>query len=222
MPRGRSWGKMRSMSIVHKPAAALGKKPAPRKTPVPLAERRPRAVVMQEICEVLAAGESLEEACRRVPDAPTVPTVLGWVEKDPSGLGKDYARARQIGYQLLGDRIQAIAAETHAVTLMHKRDIDGNPVYGEDGKPVTEQVLVPLSSDVIASKRLQVDTLKWKLSKMLPKIYGDRVTQEITGAGGGPLQVTAADLRGLSDDELATMERLLSKAAGASGGRGER
>lgn len=196
-----------------KPPAATSRKPTP--TPA----KRPRAEVMRDLCALLAAGESLEEACRRVADAPTVAGVLGWVERDPDGLGKEYRDARQVGYHLLGDRILSLSAETHAITLMQKRDIDGNPMYHADGSPVTEQVLVPLSSDVIASKRLQVDTLKWQLSRMLPKIYGDRVTQEVVGAGGGPLQVTAADLRGLSDEELATMERLLAKASGVAGGR---
>lgn len=36
--------------------------------------------------------------------------------------------------------------------------------------------------------------------------------QELTGAAGGPVQVTSVDLRGLSDAELATMKALLGKA----------
>ena len=48
---------------------------------------------------------------------------------------------------------------------------------------------MPLSADVIAHKRVQIDTRKWMLSKMLPKVYGDRLTTEHTGAEGGPVQV---------------------------------
>ena len=36
--------------------------------------------------------------------------------------------------------------------------------------------------------RLRVDTRKWILSKLVPKKYGSKVTAEITGADGGPVQ----------------------------------
>jgi hypothetical protein len=68
-------------------------------------------------------------------------------------------------------------------------------------------------SGYVADKRLRVDTQKWLLSKALPKIYGDKVLNEHTGANGGPIQTAAVDLRGLSDTDLATMEQLLRKAA---------
>jgi hypothetical protein len=38
--------------------------------------------------------------------------------------------------------------------------------------------------------RLQVDTRKWAASKILPKQYGDKVQQEVTGADGAPLLPT--------------------------------
>ncbi len=189
-------------------------------TAKPKADRpkRPRAEVMADLCQVLSVGESLEEACRRVPDAPHPSTVLDWVAGDPRGLGQQYADARAKGYTLLGDRIERIAAETHSMITIHAQDPDGNYLFNADGTPLLKQVLAPLSSDVIASKRLQVDTLKWKLSKMLPKVYGDKVTQEHTGAGGGPIALAAIDLKGMSDSELAQMQTLLSKASAGPGG----
>jgi len=36
--------------------------------------------------------------------------------------------------------------------------------------------------------RLRVDTRKWLLSKLVPKKYGDRVEQFISGPDGGPIQ----------------------------------
>lgn len=36
--------------------------------------------------------------------------------------------------------------------------------------------------------RLRVDARKWVVSKMLPKKYAERITQEITGANGSPIQ----------------------------------
>jgi hypothetical protein len=182
-----------------------------RKKPLPVA-KRPREQVLADVFEVLAAGESLDEACRRVVDAPVASAVMRWVMSDPDGAGAEYARAREIGYRLLGDRIDRIAGETHSMIMIHEQDPDGNHLYNADGTPKLKQVLAPLSADVIASKRLQVDALKWKLSKMLPKVYGDKVTQEVTGAGGGPLQVATMDFKGLTDDELKALQALMTKA----------
>jgi len=36
--------------------------------------------------------------------------------------------------------------------------------------------------------KLRVDTRKWLMSKMAPKRFGDKITQEHTGEGGGPVQ----------------------------------
>lgn len=39
-----------------------------------------------------------------------------------------------------------------------------------------------------AKTRVQVDARKWVLARMNPKKYGDRMTNELTGAGGGPIE----------------------------------
>ena len=46
--------------------------------------------------------------------------------------------------------------------------------------------------------RLKVDTRKWLLSKALPKIYGDRVSAEITGKDGAPIGLP--DIKELARD----------------------
>ena len=38
-----------------------------------------------------------------------------------------------------------------------------------------------------AKARLQVDARKWLAGKLRPKIYGDKVSTEVTGADGGPV-----------------------------------
>jgi hypothetical protein len=38
----------------------------------------------------------------------------------------------------------------------------------------------------VARDRLKVDTKKWFLFNMLPKTYGDKIAQEITGKDGEP------------------------------------
>ena len=44
-----------------------------------------------------------------------------------------------------------------------------------------------VDNGAVQQARLRVDNRKWLLSKMLPKQFGDRVTQEITGDNGGAL-----------------------------------
>ena len=39
--------------------------------------------------------------------------------------------------------------------------------------------------------RLKFDARRWYLSKLAPKRYGDKITQEHTGADGGPIQSQA-------------------------------
>lgn len=42
--------------------------------------------------------------------------------------------------------------------------------------------------------RVQIDARKWLAGKLRPKVYGDKVSQEITGADGGPVQITRIEL----------------------------
>ena len=176
------------------------------------ARKYDREVVSAQICEELKVGRSLESICK-AEGMPSVATFLEWVNKDPSGVGKDYAHAREIGYALLADEIVALSDKTHEWVTVHALDPQtGDPVYDDKGAPVLKQMLMPLNSDVIAHKRVQIDTRKWMLSKMLPKVYGDKITQEHTGSNGGPIALAAVDLKNLSDEELENMSRLLAKA----------
>lgn len=44
------------------------------------------------------------------------------------------------------------------------------------------------NADDVQRARLRVDTLKWRLSKLEPKKYGDAVQMKHTDAEGGPVQ----------------------------------
>lgn len=45
------------------------------------------------------------------------------------------------------------------------------------------------NAEDVNKARLQIDTRKWVASKLKAKKYGDKVTNEYTGEGGGPIQV---------------------------------
>ena len=180
--------------------------------PRPTARKYDRVEVTAHICGELQKGRSLENICTTDAGMPTTAGFLGWVQNDPAGVGKDYAHAREIGYLLLADEIVALSDKTHEWVTVQQLSPDGDPMFEKDGTPKLKQMLLPLNGDVIAHKRVQIDTRKWVLSKMLPKVYGDKITQEHTGSNGGPIALAAVDLKNLSDEELENMSRLLAKA----------
>jgi hypothetical protein len=59
--------------------------------------------------------------------------------------------------------------------------------------------------------RVELDARKWFAARFLPKRYGDRLSQEISGPNGGPIQQQTANL----DD--AQLEALIREKAAALG-----
>jgi hypothetical protein len=61
------------------------------------------------------------------------------------------------------------------------------------------------SPEDVQVARLRVDARKWAAAKLKPRKYGERVTQEVSGVGGAPIEATV-NLRGeldqLTDEEL--------------------
>lgn len=124
--------------------------------------------IATELCRRLEIEGSLRRVCKAA-DMPEESTVRTWVRDDREGFAAHYARARQGGYEKMADEVVEIA------------DDGTNDSYEDDeGHEVVDH-------DHIQRSRLRVDTRKWLLSKVLPKIYGDRVA--LTNADGGPLQV---------------------------------
>lgn len=56
------------------------------------------------------------------------------------------------------------------------------------------------SPETASADRVKIDALKWVAARRSPKKYGDKVQQEITGAGGGPIQISRIELVALSDN----------------------
>lgn len=111
--------------------------------------------IADSICERLKQGESLRKICADE-GMPSDATVREWALKR-EGFSSKYAEARQIGYSALAEEILDIADDSSSDTYLDK---DGNE---------------KTNSEVVARSRLRVDTRKWILSKVLPKIYGDKV-----------------------------------------------
>ena len=172
-----------------------------------------RDVISDHIIAELAKGRSLLNICTVDPGVPDTGTFLQWVnEDDPAGLSVRYAHARELGYRRMADEILELSDKKGEWVEVQDLDVDGRPLLDADGMPILKKVFMPLNSDVIAHTRLQIDTRKWVLAKMLPKVYGEKVQQEHTGKDGGPIQMAAVNFKNLSDEELDKMQQLLSKA----------
>ena len=68
--------------------------------------------------------------------------------------------------------------------------------------------------DHISRAKLRIDTRKWILGKVLPKIYGDRVITEITGRDGGAIemQATRIDVLALAPEQRDQLKHILLQA----------
>jgi hypothetical protein len=141
---------------------------------------------MTEICRRLIDGESLLHICRTA-GMPTEGTVRLWVRLDRDGCAAQYTQARELGYERLADQLLEIA------------DDGTNDWIDRDGERVWDR-------DHVMRSRLRVDTRKWMLSKMLPKVYGDRT--QLVGDGGGAVlvRVIIDDATARDDDFQATAD----------------
>lgn len=148
---------------------------------------------INEFCDYIAAGGHMAAFCRE--RGLKYNAVDWWVEQDTKR-SEMYARARARRADVLADEIVAISDETCV-----------------EAKYNGEDVTLVLDATAVARNRLRVDTRKWAASKLRPGTYGDKTTTEVTGAGGGPLQIATLNLNGLSDAELSAMEKLLAKTA---------
>lgn len=117
------------------------------------------------ICTELAAGRSLRDVCND-DDMPAESTVRAWAVEDRNGFSAQYTKAREIGYQSMADELLEIADDGRNDWMERRGEEDaGWQANGEH----------------IQRSRLRVDTRKWMLSKVLPKVYGEKVT-----VGGDP------------------------------------
>jgi terminase small subunit-like protein len=134
---------------------------------------RPRiydAETAESVLERLADGESLSAICRSE-EMPSRPTIHGWVLDDIENFASKYARAREIQAHVLADEIISIADTIERGTKTTTK-ADGS----------TETV----EGDMIEHRRLRYDARKWAVSKIMPKVYGDRLQNQQLDKDGNP------------------------------------
>jgi hypothetical protein len=112
------------------------------------------------ICERLAEGEPLRQICRDE-GMPAASTVRLWIVDDVNGFSAQYARAREIQAHTMAEEILEIADDARN-DWMERQDDKGGAGYDFMGEHVQRS-------------KLRSENRKWLLSKMLPKVYGERL-----------------------------------------------
>jgi terminase small subunit-like protein len=124
------------------------------------------------ICEQMGEGRSLLSVLK-ADGMPSRSTVYKWIDENVDEFSIKYAIARERQAHALADELLEIAdTPERGVTITTEADGSQKIVEG----------------DMINHRRLRYDARKWLTSKILPKFYGEKVTQEVVGAGGGPVQ----------------------------------
>ncbi|KQJ43144.1 DNA-binding protein [Escherichia coli] len=130
-----------------KKAKADDKRPAAKRVGRPHGYTEEKAL---EICELVADGQSINKISK-MPGMPTRSTILKWFRDVPE-FSIMYARAKEIGFEVLADEIIDLA------------DAAENA-----------------DKDQLRRHQLMIETRKWLLAKLQSRKYGERVTQEIVG-----------------------------------------
>ena len=120
----------------------------------------------ERICALLAEGYTLRQIAREL-SFRSASAIVNWANED-AGFRERYARAMDLRCERMAEEILEISD-------------DGSNDWME-----REGLIVPDHENVQRS-RLRVDSRKWLLGKMMPRKFGDKVTQEIAGDASAPL-----------------------------------
>jgi hypothetical protein len=147
-----------------------------------------------QICAMVADGMSMPQITKALKISDS--TIYAWIIDDHDEFGQKYARAKHIVALRWASEITEIADD--------KRN---DYMIDDEGKTVPDL-------EHIARSRLRIDTRKWILSKVLPKVYGDKVVTEITGKDGGPveMQATKIDVLALAPEQREQLKQILLTA----------
>jgi hypothetical protein len=120
-----------------------------------------------EICELLMSGMPLTQICRD-PKFPDSVTVYRWLEKHEAFRNK-YRSARDVQAEHYLDKIIEVASDSRN-DWVEVEDARGN-------------VRTVLDSDHVQRSRLICDNLKWVMSRIAPKKYGDKIQADVAHSG---------------------------------------
>lgn len=123
---------------------------------------RYNAALAERICEHIRCGCSLRRAAEK--EGIPQPTVMNWV-RDNEVFSNQYARACEERLAALEDKLLDLCEKGHEVAP--RAEIGGT---------------------MLQAVKLEIDTLKWMLAKLMPKKYGDRTALALEG-GDTPVKL---------------------------------
>lgn len=127
------------------------------------------------IAKMLSEGMSVREISRRR-KMPSASRIVTWGHDQSHPFSKHYVRAREAGYLLMAEECLEIS-DDGSNDWMERHDKDGKAIGWT------------INGEAVARSKLRLDTRKWMLAKMLPKVYGERTAVEHTGKDGAPIQI---------------------------------
>lgn len=127
-----------------------------------------------EICERIANGETLRAICRE-DGKPSFVSVYNWLNADDD-FALRFARAREIGHDVISEDCLAIADESGADAVVDEKT-GGLKVDGE----------------VIQRAKLRIETRLKLLAKWNPKKWGEKLDLTHAGAIKSERELTEAD-----------------------------
>lgn len=148
-----------------------------------------RQRIVDMVCEVTASTDKgLDKICKAfqkdILDFPTEGAIRKWLRADEE-LSTQYARAKE-------DQIEKLVEQIIDISDDDSLDMS----FKEDGTPY-------VNTEHIQRSKLRVDSRKWIASKLKPKKYGDKITQEVSGPDGGPIKTQ--NVAELTDEQLLAM-----------------
>lgn len=115
--------------------------------------------IFDDILDRISKGKSLMTILKS-DDMPTRKTFYHFMKQDTERLN-NYARACDERADFIFDEMFDIADNK-----------DGDVITLEDGTEIK-------NNDLVQRAKLQIDTRKWALSKMIPNKYGEKITQDV-------------------------------------------
>jgi len=131
--------------------------------------------VFTKICEEIETGRSLRSILKEDENMPSSSTFFIWLKEDALK-SKRYELATDLRTDILFDEIVEIAYNTEEGTTTK-----------ENAKGEIETT----TGDMLGHRRLKIDALKWSLSKLNPKKYGDKLDMT---SGGEKLQTPPSSI----------------------------
>lgn len=141
------------------------------------------------VCEMLEKGKMVKAIEERLGLSRS--TLYRWQEQNEE-FREQYARAREKGFDRIAEEMLEIASSEQITTTT---------ITSDNGVTTKEE-------DNIQSRRLQVDTRKWLLSKWAKRKYGDSASLEMTGKDGNAIEIKA-QIETLNPKQKALLDKVL-------------